>query len=244
MLTRSSQIGEFYIMMPPQVKPTGTGTGLNLHTADMLIYDEESDKHVRVTWREALKATLANATNAAGERVLGERTGVSKGHSGTIELATWAAQAEAIAKYSSGVDEDGNAVDVADDAWEALQTSGALGCRIVVARPFIEHLMHNAILAVSGRETGATLFGPADSEPRVTRTPRPLPLLTRCSLCVVRSATVGEHAGQDHRGCVPRPHARAHALRLAPPAERANCGAQDTTLATSRPWSLSRRTCS
>ena len=74
-------------MMPPQVKPTGTGSGLNLHTADMLIYDEESDKHVRITWREALKATLANATNAAGERVLGGRTGVSSGHSGTIIMA-------------------------------------------------------------------------------------------------------------------------------------------------------------
>ena len=137
MLTRSSQIGEFYIMMPPQVKPTGTGTGLNLHTADMLIYDEESDKHVRITWREALKATLANARNAAGDRVLGDQTGVSKGHSGTIALSTWAERAEAIAKYSSGTDEDGNPVDVADDAWDNLDRS----IRIVVARPFIEHLM-------------------------------------------------------------------------------------------------------
>ena len=47
MLTRSSQVGEFYVMMPPQVMPTG-GEGSNLHTADMLIYDEESDKHVRI----------------------------------------------------------------------------------------------------------------------------------------------------------------------------------------------------
>jgi hypothetical protein len=37
--------------------------------------------------------------------------------------------------------------------------------RIVVARPFIEHLMHSVVLSVAGRETGATLFGPADSAP-------------------------------------------------------------------------------
>jgi hypothetical protein len=36
--------------------------------------------------------------------------------------------------------------------------------RIVVARPFIEHTMHNVIMAVSGRDTGATLFGPADMQ--------------------------------------------------------------------------------
>tara|TARA_B100001057_G_C22797050_1_gene930053 strand:- start:274 stop:783 length:510 start_codon:yes stop_codon:yes gene_type:complete len=32
---------------------------------------------------------------------------------------------------------------------------------IVIARPFIEHLMLSAIVTVSGRDTGATLFGPA-----------------------------------------------------------------------------------
>lgn len=32
---------------------------------------------------------------------------------------------------------------------------------IVIARPFIEHLMLSGIVTVSGRDTGATLFGPA-----------------------------------------------------------------------------------
>jgi hypothetical protein len=32
---------------------------------------------------------------------------------------------------------------------------------IVIARPFIEHLMLSSIVAVAGRDTGATLFGPA-----------------------------------------------------------------------------------
>ena len=32
---------------------------------------------------------------------------------------------------------------------------------IIVARPFIEHLMMSAVLTVAGRDTGATLYGPA-----------------------------------------------------------------------------------
>jgi len=35
---------------------------------------------------------------------------------------------------------------------------------ITIARPFIEHLMMSAIMTVSGRDTGATLFGPADMQ--------------------------------------------------------------------------------
>jgi hypothetical protein len=139
MLTRSSQIGEFYIMMPPQVKPTG-GAGSNLHTADMLIYDEESDKHVRITWRQALDATLAAVKTDADEPVLGN-PGVSKGHSGTLDLSTWMGLAKEVAKYSSGKDANGTTVEVADNAWQTLSDTGALDIRIVVARPFIEHLM-------------------------------------------------------------------------------------------------------
>lgn len=35
---------------------------------------------------------------------------------------------------------------------------------ITIARPFIEHSMLSAIVTVSGRDTGATLFGPADMQ--------------------------------------------------------------------------------
>tara|TARA_Y100000389_G_scaffold204704_1_gene259047 strand:- start:2233 stop:3234 length:1002 start_codon:yes stop_codon:yes gene_type:complete len=37
-------------------------------------------------------------------------------------------------------------------------------CSIVIARPFIEHLMMSCVATVSGRDTGATLFGPADMQ--------------------------------------------------------------------------------
>ena len=37
---------------------------------------------------------------------------------------------------------------------------------ITIARPFIEHLMMSCIATVSGKDTGATLFGPADMRER------------------------------------------------------------------------------
>ena len=55
MLTRNSQVGEFYVMAPPQVKPKGEN---GLHTCDIMLFDEERDAHVRIGWREALNATL------------------------------------------------------------------------------------------------------------------------------------------------------------------------------------------
>ncbi len=157
MLTRSSQVGEFYVMMPPQVKPTGDPTqGANLHTADLMIYDEESDKHVRITWWDALEATMAGDLGDANETPIS----VSMGHKGSMRLSTWKDAAEKIAMFSSGTKKDRKSPPDTAIEWSSLN----LDIRIVIARPFIEHLMHNAILAVAGRETGATLFGPADMQ--------------------------------------------------------------------------------
>ena len=39
-------------MQPPQVKPDDPK-----FTCDVLLYDEESDRHVRITWMEALNAS-------------------------------------------------------------------------------------------------------------------------------------------------------------------------------------------
>ena len=38
----------------------------------------------------------------------------------------------------------------------------------VIARPFIEHRMMSAVLAVAGTDTGATLFGPAGARRRLS----------------------------------------------------------------------------
>ena len=50
-------------------------------------------------------------------------------------------------------------------AFLTLVKAGAwLPICVTIARPFIEHQMMSAIAAVSGRDTGATLFGPADMQ--------------------------------------------------------------------------------
>ena len=57
MLQRSTQIGEFYRMKPPEV--WNVMKGLPPHYMDILIFDEESDRHVRITFEAALKASNA-----------------------------------------------------------------------------------------------------------------------------------------------------------------------------------------
>ena len=149
MLTRNSQVGEFYVLQPPQVAPE---TGKEKFTCDVLIYDEESDRHVRVTWGQALKACCIGGADVPTTVEMSHKTKVMANKS----LAQWQEKAEAILKYNEQEkDTAGGTV-----AYDTLDTD----IRIVVARPFIEHLMHSVVMAVSGRDTGATLFGPADMQ--------------------------------------------------------------------------------
>jgi hypothetical protein len=52
--------------------------------------------------------------------------------------------------------------------WQDVKTLVKLGVwlpiQIVLARPFIEHVMYSAIIAVSGADTGVTLYGHADMQ--------------------------------------------------------------------------------
>ena len=197
-------------MQPPQVQPDGS----NKFTADMMIYDEESDRHVRIPWLEALMASGAIGLALAN----GQKT-LSGPPAADAKLIDWVNAALQIAAYSSGekigvsttgVVTMGAAVSSSTAAaWAPTASTPAAGVflppadqleatlkaaytllkpniRIVVARPFsaprsrsrshapaprsripraaVEHLMHSVILTVSGRDTGATLFGPADMQ--------------------------------------------------------------------------------
>jgi len=172
MLTRNSQVGEFYVMAPPQVKPKGEN---GMHTCDIMLFDEERDAHVRIGWREALNATLCAENSTFLNKYGDKNVAGAKGEDAALTLTTWAGKAEAWAKYNDG----GEWADTLDK-----------DVRIIVARPFIEHTMHNVIMTVAGRDTGpvgrsnpprrhhisralttrpwttagATLFGPADMQ--------------------------------------------------------------------------------
>ena len=158
MLTRNSQVGEHYIMQPPQTDPAADVTdedakkAKNRHTCDMLIYDEESDRHVRVTWAAALENALHGyAGQDAADPA--DMPMVSTGGTAPMSFKNWRTKANAWKSFNEG----------GDGTYGKGDLDPAI--RIVVARPFIEHLMHSVVMSVAGRETGATLFGPADSAP-------------------------------------------------------------------------------
>ena len=166
-------------MQPPQVQPEGTN---NKFTADMMVYDEESDRHVRIPWWEALAASGAGELMASGTNGAKTLTGPTTNNT----LTDWVRDACIIAAYSSGMfikvtalgkitaETAGPATasstafaagaeyvfgppDISDDTKRATAYNNLnKSVRIVVARPFIEHLMHSVILTVSGRDTGAT----------------------------------------------------------------------------------------
>ena len=132
-----------------------------MNTCDVLIYDEESDRHVRITWRDALNAaTLGlNSTQLVFEATDDVLMAGSKG--GEVQtLAQWADVAEKWARFNEGE----------DITYSDCVASGGRDVRIVLARPFIEHLMHSVVLTVAGRDTGATLFGPAGARLHHTHT--------------------------------------------------------------------------
>jgi hypothetical protein len=184
MLTRNSQVGEFYVLQPPQVDPTDGGAtpAKAKFTSDILIYDEESDRHVRITWGQAVEACCiaagpgtAGKINGAAVRMSHPTTGPQGMDNGgaqgrdyardggqlpnQLSLAAWLTKAKVIQSFN-----EQRIVEGSGQAATATYGQIDTDIRIVIARPFIEHLMHSVIMAVSGRDTGATLFGPADMQ--------------------------------------------------------------------------------
>ena len=160
--------------------------------ADIMIYDEESDRHVHIPFEQALYAT------GLGGGITGDVFGWSKLQDHDIKKidesllkpphgrpdadavgpttdliagaglsSTMPTNGEALKRIGAELDDKlqvsanmcFNVVSIA----RAFVAAGVwLPVEIVIARPFIEHLMLSAIVAVAGRDTGATLFGPAD----------------------------------------------------------------------------------
>ena len=156
MLTRSTQIGEFYVMGPPIFKPDEGTIGF----MDLYIYDEESDRHVRIPWEAAVAATCLNSNGCIGASTATFQLAAADG-TDALTSKEWldAAALFCIANRSGKKDDIKNAFN-----YGVAPTSGtpkAAKVYITLCRPFIEHMMHSAIVAVAGRDTGATLFGPA-----------------------------------------------------------------------------------
>ena len=156
MLTRNSQVGEFYIMGPPETPPIKADGSIGswVNTLDMMIFDEEGDRHHRIKWEDAMKATLSDNADI--------KTGtLDKGKASAMTIENWRKAAEAWSELNKG---NATYAATADKVTNTNTNEEFKKVYIVVARPFIEHQMHSAILAVNGADTGVTLFGPSDMQ--------------------------------------------------------------------------------
>ena len=161
MLQRSSQVGEFYRMCPPAVHDEKKA--LPASYMDVMLYDEEADKLVHITFEEALFASgIHNMTKEQINTLLG-------GGDAIVALSNQVRAAHAkmdprvppvAAPTALDVNSAPNAI--IDFLLEAVSKGIKVEICITLARPFIEHHMLSAVAAVSGRDTGATLYGPAD----------------------------------------------------------------------------------
>jgi hypothetical protein len=229
MLQRTSQVGEFYVMGPPVIPLTAGDTPAK-NFLDIVVFDEESDRHVIIPWEDAIAASFCTLNGPANGMAAVSMSAVVKTGAGLTAPAAARYLAGAIAGAGGGALPNftpaGNANPTADlyacewrdlaNCWRIIAkygvdhnfgtTAGAFPltdaeCILatggdgtigndkftisnrfrgrdmqafmevpefrvycVVARPFIEHMMMSAIMTVSGRDTGAMLFGPSDMQ--------------------------------------------------------------------------------
>jgi len=171
MLQRSSQVGEFYRMMPPPV--WDHAKVLPGQYMDLLIYDEETDQLKHIEFEQALYATGATTQ---GLNLLNLLVGPGPYPGGAANAGAYWAALTATPIPDPGAGAPNQAAYRAAEAARVLVSVPApdlaviidavrkgvwLPICITIARPFIEHLMMSCIATVSGRDTGATLFGPA-----------------------------------------------------------------------------------
>jgi hypothetical protein len=168
MLTRNTQVGELYYMHPPKNVTGNWKPGM----CNMILYDEEADKHVPITWDQAMKATMVVPANGnIGTTPAPDMSGPTpaKTTKDWYDLANaWNMLNKGEAWVTGlGLNAPAGADPTQDEmnaAYKVLSAATKEVPYIAVTRPFIEHMMHSVILTVAGRDTGATLFGPSDMQ--------------------------------------------------------------------------------
>ena len=188
MLRRQTQVGEFYVMKPPMVWGKNQLPGSYM---DICIFDEQKDRRAHITCRAALEHAMPWNLGMEDDYLKIKEN--SRRHEALIRQSirqiankegVFLAKGEP-AKYN----DEGNLTEAAkpyegsmdkaiafltkefDYGYQHFQTLVLLiecgvwvPLHLVIARPFIEHHMLSAIMVVAGKDTGATLFGPADMQ--------------------------------------------------------------------------------
>ena len=128
-----------------------------------MIYDEEGDKLVHIEFEQALRATCIDSMT------YGDVNALLGGDAGAVDKVTAMISAIKVptgktitAPKPAPTAATGSAAPIVAYLVEAVQLGIKVPICITIVRPFIEHHMLSAVAAVSGRDTGATLYGPAD----------------------------------------------------------------------------------
>jgi len=184
LLQRSSQVGEFYKMLPPPV--WDSEKRLPGAYMDIMVYDEEADQIKHIEFEQAFNAAVGGLTTRellelldwenARQNTTFTKSLINQLMTSTDQAIFLAAHPDAKAfgateqtAYTTLMQTKGDMITAGiakvRQAFLTLVKAGAwLPICVTIARPFIEHQMMSAIAAVSGRDTGATLFGPADMQ--------------------------------------------------------------------------------
>ena len=177
MLQRQTQIGEYYVVGAPEYPPTnGVKTDY-----DTVIYDEDTDSLKRISflklvewWCQAIETQLGSGDYKDSYPYLLALMGVEQEGTALTVADLKAGLGDRAGKLLHDKIEAApkTTIDAKFNDYDKLVTEVEKGTyvplKIVVARPFIEHLTMSAVISVAGSDTGATLFGPSGALGRPT----------------------------------------------------------------------------
>lgn len=170
-LNRHTQVGEWYEMCAPMVGAAGKA---DPDAMSIQIFDEVRDRLVTITFADVRKhlhmhRVFANYEAEGGKKaddadplgIIGWMTATQATNpdaASSLNKSWRARQRCDFTKFSY--------IDPAD--WNKLYVMIEEGkwtpFRVILTRPFIEHTMLSMVMAVSGRDTGAMLYGPSDMQ--------------------------------------------------------------------------------
>ena len=220
--TNFSLLSLFFLMFQPfsHVFPHPFLFLFSLFVEDIMIYDEEADKLVHIEFEQALRACCVDNKADLMMLITGKK-GVDPTNAAAFvkgdpqfdalqKIADDAVKHAAAAKLPALNLLKAPADFTLANLIQTVKNGICVKLCITIARPFIEHHMLSAVAAVSGRDTGATLYGPADMRKQNNRHRMSSRLLCAClkadvnlfSYPTCARRDLRQHVGQDDRGCV------------------------------------------
>jgi len=226
-LNRHTQVGEWYEMCAPMIFAKKEGEDgskgyESLRKAMAIqIFDEVRDRLETITFAQVRKhlhmdAVFANYPGGAAAANEEDPLGLIAFSSGNLTAKSKPSQLskETVDAWRSLNTSAPTFTDYADSgSWTNLYEQIVAGkwtpFRVVLARPFIEHTMLSMVMAVSGRDTGAMLYGPSDMQISANTQVKTI----EGYACLLVLELTHMHTLSTHFNTVARGPGRTHTLR-------------------------------